>query len=99
MRNKYDTESRRATVLAEIENLKVHSFMSENNIPTDSRGLQRLFEKVDTLSTQCPPEFRGDSHKARFLRNAVFDAPWSSDPIKKLTSENSSYSKFITDLW
>ena len=54
MRPKYGTESRRATVLAEVENLKLHSFMAENRLHTASNGLQRLIEKIDALSPQSP---------------------------------------------
>ena len=70
--------------MLEIESLKLHSFMSENNIPTDSRSLQRLIEKVDTLSPSVLPSFVGI-----VIKPVSFEMQYSTPPGRQTLSRSS----------
>ena len=55
--------------------------MQERNIPSDKEGLRSLVTFIESVTPQLEEQFRDDSHKIRFLRDAVLGVPLAKFPL------------------
>ena len=98
MINEYDSDARRLQVQSELENLRLADLMAEKSITDQSAGLTELVDKINSMVPQCPPEFRSEQNKIRFLRGSVLGMPWASNPIAQITTAKYSFNGFVTAL-
>ena len=99
MTKEYVSDARQLQVKATLEILPLRSFMQDEDISDVSSGLSKLFEHINELSPQCPPDFRSDAHKVDYLRKAVSEYQnCSRIPIADITSQRYSDNSFVTTL-
>ena len=96
MKREYDSESRQLQVQCTLECLSLDAFMSVRSLRTYSDGLTKLFEHFELLTPQCPPGFRSDQNKIRFLRKAVLSCEWAFAPIRNIDSHRYKCHSFVS---
>eukprot|EP00171_Calliarthron_tuberculosum_P020181 IDg20181t1 len=94
MMGEYNSNSRQLQVQSVLETLKLKTFMTEKEVSSLSVGLTKLVDHIERLSPQCPPGFRGDSHKIRHLRSAMINCSWARSPISNIISNGYSFNAF-----
>jgi hypothetical protein len=53
------------------------SLISMEKKLSKKESLNHIYEEIDRLSSQCPPEFRSDANRVEFLKKAVRDEQWA----------------------
>ncbi len=72
--------------------------MVTRSLTTESEGLTKLVEHIERLVPQCPPGFRSNENKIRFLRKAVLGFDWALVPIRNIVSHRYKFNAFVTAL-
>lgn len=72
--------------------------MKDDEICEMSKGLTFLVDHINTLTPQCPANFRHDSNKFRFLRAAVVGQPWASRAVSQITNAKFNFKALVTAL-
>ena len=98
MIDEYDSDARRLAVQSELEMLTLHRLMVEKGISDEGVGLSKLVERINVLTPQCPPNFRSESNKIRYLRSAVLDRDWAQTPVSNITTAQYSFNSLVTAL-
>ena len=73
MIHEYDSDARRLAVQSELEMMTLSRVMLNHDITDEGDALNKIVYRINILTPQCPPEFRSESNKIRFLRSAVLD--------------------------
>lgn len=94
----FDSDIRVEQVLIPLRNLKLKEHMKIKEITDHHDGLTSIVNTIHKLTPQCPPEFRSQSHKIRYLYIAVLDFQWSKTPRSKIVRLKYSFNKFVTTL-
>lgn len=75
----YVSGARHLQVKLTLKKLHLRNFKKERNIVDVSEGLAKMVELINKLSPQCPPGFRSDSYKIKYLGKDVTEFQnWSS---------------------
>lgn len=98
MVKEFDSDARQLQVQSDLAVLRFGVFVAANNITADSAGLTAIVNEINHLVPQCPPEFRSQSNKMRFLRTAVRDVHWAYQPVSQLTTQKCTFNAFVTAL-
>ena len=98
MKREYDSDSRQLQIQSTLECLNLDAFMSVRSLTTHSDGLTKLVEHHELLTPQCPPGFRSDENKIRFLRKAFLSCEWALAPIRNIVSHRYKFHSFVTAL-
>jgi hypothetical protein len=64
-----------------LESLNIRRVMSRKNVDV-AVALAHCFSGISRLSSQCPSDFRSDSHRSRFLLHAVRDETWARSTLE-----------------
>lgn len=67
----YDSDERQLEAQSELESLKLPKIMQENDTPSLSVSLDRLFTRINSPTPQGHRQFRSEENKIRYLRSAV----------------------------
>jgi len=95
----YDSDARQLAAQSDLESTNIETFMRLNNFSNLRTGLEQLVEKIEGITPQCPPAFRSQEHKLRFLRNAVKFQPWAKQAIAQMTTARYGFNSFVTALY
>ena len=98
MKREYNSDSRQLQVQSTLEGLRLDSFMAANSLSTESEGLNKMVEYIERLAPQCPPGFRSNENKIRFLRSAVLGYEWALAPIRNIVTHRYKFNAFVTAL-
>ena len=99
MRSEYNSDARMLHVRGKLTTLRLRSFMQEKEIKDVASALSELVVFIEQLVPQTQKDFRTDSHKIEYLRNAVSGFPqWSRGPIKCISTNKYTFNSFVTAL-
>lgn len=98
MLTEYDSDARQLEAQAEVESLSLETLMEQEEITNLNIGLDHLITKINTLTPQCPREFRSNKNKVRFLRSAVIKQRWADQAVGQITTAKLNYNQFVTAL-
>ena len=77
----YESDASRLVLQADLVNLSIARYMTENSITDPAAALKTLSDRITLISSQYDQAFRRDIHKLRFLRKAVIGQTFLSVPI------------------
>ena len=72
--------------------------MAENDLHTESDGLDKLVDLIEELIPACPLAFRSDDNKIDFHRRAVLPLPWAEQLIKQIVFARYKFRDFFLAL-
>lgn len=72
--------------------------MATHSLSSESEGLTKIFVYIESLSPQCPHDFRSDENNIRFLRSAVIDHEWALAHIRRIVTHHYKFTAFLTAL-
>jgi len=98
MVKEFDSDARQLAVHSELDRITLERVMAEAEITDTDSGLTALVEKINILTPQCPPNFRSEDNKTRFLRNAFLRHGWAEPAISQITTARFTYNAFVTAL-
>ena len=99
MRDEYNSDARMIHVRGKLTSLRLRKFMQDNELKDESSALSELVILIEQLVPQTNRDFRSDSHKIEYLRNAVAEFPhWSRGPIKNISTNKYTFNAFVTSL-
>lgn len=99
MKDEYNSDARQIQVKGQLDTLKLQKYMEENSIKDVSTGLTKIVELIENLVPQCQPDFRTESHKIHYLKQAVSEfSDWSLAPIQAITTHKYNFTAFKTAL-
>ena len=76
---------RRTRVNNYLTSLRLSSL--ENNGIETSASPSQIYRIIIKFSRKALKSYQGDFHKVEFFRNAVFDYPWSHEPLKRVSTQ------------
>lgn len=98
MVDEYDSDARQLAVHSELDRLSLDRVMKDQQIVDLDAGLTLLVDRINVLTPQCPPNFRSDGNKVRFLRNSVLRQEWAQPAISQITTSRFNYNGLVTAL-
>ena len=98
MRRHYNSDTSQLQLKSEIDSLSLPVFMRKQQLPDISTGLFRSVDHISALAPQLPHVFGDDTHKTRYLRQAVMGYTWAQQPIYQLTASRYTFVQFVTAL-
>ena len=98
MKHQYFSVFRKQQPLVRISHLNLSQFMQERNIRSKKEGLRSLVTFHESVMPQLEEQFRDDSHKIRFLCDAVFAMPWAKFPLSLTTTTQFTFYNFVSVL-
>ena len=72
--------------------------MQTHEITDKGDSQKKLVNRINILTPQCPPGFRSESNKIRFLRSAVLDRAWDQTPVSNIITAKYTFNSFVTVL-
>lgn len=91
LRDRYEGPDRQSRTRQAMESLRIHQFiLRDTQVPTYrdwSMALDKLVDKISSLSRQVAPQFRTDAHQVLTLQNAVIAQKWSENPLRNLRED------------
>lgn len=72
------------------------AFEGEGLAPQAS--LEKTYKVITKLVPQVPSSHRGGTQKIEFLRNAVVEQPWSTEPLSRIATHQLSFQLLYGEL-
>lgn len=94
----YNSNSRQIQVRRMLDTMRINTFMSEKGITSEQEALTTMISSIDFMVPQCPPAFRANANKIRFLRQAIIRQSWATHAVTKVDAGGVSWRQFTTDL-
>ena len=91
IRRHFNSESRKLSLLSDMDSLNLVTFMKKYEISNHSLGLKKIIDHINALAPQLPRGFGDNAHKTRYLRRAVMRFPWAQNPIAQLTTSQYTF--------
>ena len=98
MRKEYNSDPRQSQAKYLVENLRLKNVMAENDLHTESDGIDKLVDLIEEQTPTCPRAFRSDDKKVDFLRRAVIACPWAEQPITQIVLARYKFNDFVLAL-
>ncbi len=97
LKQRFDSASTRAQAQSFLESLTLESIQRADNCST-ARALELAQQKIANIAPMCGPEYRHESHKARWLSNILRNEKWAQLCCERRLTEAQDYSTFISAL-
>lgn len=72
--------------------------MYNQEIIDDAAGLTKIVEQINTVTSQCPPNFRSETNKIGSLRNTVLSRSSAERALGNFTTSKYTFHRFVTAL-
>lgn len=96
MQSQFNSADKQQRVKAELSTVKLRTFVNQCN-GSLHQGLRKLAAHIEERTPLCPPNFRFESNRVDFLRQAVISYPWAQPMLYKI-SPSTKFRSLFTEL-
>ena len=96
MVTEFDSDPRQLEAQSELEGLTLTKIMGKSGDFNFNISLDQLVKRNNSLTPQCPRQFRSDDNKIRCLRSAVLQQDWATPALSQITTAKFTYNHFVT---
>lgn len=94
--SEYSSDAQQLQMQGRMDTLRLDRYLADHRLTLQDQDPTKLLRLIDSLTSQCQPQFRLDANKTNFLSRALLGFSWSFFPIGNIITGRYTCRRFVT---